>query len=413
MMETGLAESFAAQVPELPGLLDELLKCSRCGRCQAVCPVYLATGKERLVARGKLALILAASEGELDPTPSFVDTISRCLLCGACRDFCARGVPTDDIIRKVRALSARKLGLPRYYQLLVGGLTRPRLLSWVTRAGALGQSLLSVLPDAPLSLVPWLGKYASGSSLRLASRPFLSEKGSGRGQEGVEQKAGSVGLFVGCGANYLYPEAARAAEKLLAGAGVRVVAPSLQVCCGMPASSAGDEASMMELARRNAEALAGLSAVVTPCASCAHQLRTYASLGIDLPPVHLLTEFLAANPPVVRAASKTRRVAYHAPCHLRFARSGLAETHALLEAAPGIELVPVEPGCCGFGGLFALAHPNLAAEIGAERVRVLLRERPDIIATDCSGCIIHLRQALARLKAKVPVVSSGVLLAGS
>ena len=66
----------------------------------------------------------------------------------------------------------------------------------------------------------------------------------------------------------------------------------------------------------------------------------------------------------------------------------------------------------GFGGLFALAHPDLAQEILDERLRVLLRDRPEVIATDCSGCLVHLRQGLGRLRSKVPVVSSGQLLAG-
>ena len=34
----------------------ELERCSRCGSCMAVCPVYRETGEEGMVARGKLSL---------------------------------------------------------------------------------------------------------------------------------------------------------------------------------------------------------------------------------------------------------------------------------------------------------------------------------------------------------------------
>ena len=40
---------------------QELAECVRCGACQAQCPVYLESGKEGAVARGKI--VLAVSEG--------------------------------------------------------------------------------------------------------------------------------------------------------------------------------------------------------------------------------------------------------------------------------------------------------------------------------------------------------------
>ena len=36
---------------------EEVLKCIKCGSCLSVCPIYLETGQETLVARGKLALL--------------------------------------------------------------------------------------------------------------------------------------------------------------------------------------------------------------------------------------------------------------------------------------------------------------------------------------------------------------------
>ncbi len=41
----------------LMALDDRITACMKCGMCQAVCPMFGATGMEADVARGKLALI--------------------------------------------------------------------------------------------------------------------------------------------------------------------------------------------------------------------------------------------------------------------------------------------------------------------------------------------------------------------
>jgi glycolate oxidase iron-sulfur subunit len=246
--------------------------------------------------------------------------------------------------------------------------------------------------------VPWLGKYAG--SIPLAARPYLS----GPHPEGLT--SGAVGLFVGCGANYLYPAAARAAVRLLEAQGLRVVAPAAQLCCGLPAYSAGDAASAQALAERNLAAFEGCETIVALCASCAYRLRGYGGL----PEVRLLPELLAPAPP--RAGRRRLRLAYHAPCHARFEGAGTGPALKLLGSLPHVELLPAEEGCCGSGGLFALSHPELSAAILRERLRGLLALRPEAIATDCSGCLIQLRSGLAELGQDIPVVHIAQVVAG-
>ncbi len=307
--------------------------------------------------------------------------------------------PHRGIIQQVRVASAEALGLPRFYALLFAGLSRPRLLGLASRAGHLLQGLAAALPGAPLSLLPWVGKYAAAS--RLAARPYLS------GPLPAATAGSSVGLFVGCGANYLYPEAARAAVSLLEAQGVRLVVPPGQLCCGLPAYSAGDAAAAEELAQKNLAAFRGLDAVVALCASCAHRLRGYQGL----PEVKLLPELLSATGGA--AAGQRLRVAYHAPCHTRFEGAGKGPVLRLLSGLPRVELLAAEDGCCGSGGLFGLSHPKLSRLILHERLRSLLELRPQVIATDCSGCLIQLRSGLAELRRRLPVVHPAQLLAGT
>ncbi len=45
---------------------DQILKCSRCGFCQAVCPVYGSTLRPALNARGKMLLLKEVMDEEIE-----------------------------------------------------------------------------------------------------------------------------------------------------------------------------------------------------------------------------------------------------------------------------------------------------------------------------------------------------------
>ena len=50
---------------------DQILKCSRCGYCQAVCPAYGATLRPALNARGKMLILKEVMDGELDLSKAY------------------------------------------------------------------------------------------------------------------------------------------------------------------------------------------------------------------------------------------------------------------------------------------------------------------------------------------------------
>jgi glycolate oxidase iron-sulfur subunit len=72
---------------------EYLNHCSKCGGCQAACPLYLETQMEPLVARGKLFLMQNYLEGNLDLSPKMLDLMSLCLLCKSCTEQCPNSIP--------------------------------------------------------------------------------------------------------------------------------------------------------------------------------------------------------------------------------------------------------------------------------------------------------------------------------
>ena len=67
-----------------------LQQCMHCGMCLPTCPTYDATGKERNSPRGRISLMRAIADGDLEVTTTFADEMSYCLGCLACQTACAR-----------------------------------------------------------------------------------------------------------------------------------------------------------------------------------------------------------------------------------------------------------------------------------------------------------------------------------
>ena len=59
-------------------------QCMHCGLCLPTCPTYDATKLERNSPRGRIALMRAIADGQLEATKTFADEMYFCLGCLAC-----------------------------------------------------------------------------------------------------------------------------------------------------------------------------------------------------------------------------------------------------------------------------------------------------------------------------------------
>ncbi|MBF0529366.1 MAG: (Fe-S)-binding protein [Deltaproteobacteria bacterium] len=376
----------------------------------SVCPVYSQTGWEGSVARGKIALLKADLDGQVDLSARMKDLLSHCLLCGACAEICASGVKGDELIQAGRALALKDGGLERLQNMLTRDLLARGPLS---RFFWHGRSLLvkKVPPESGLHFrfpVPMLGK--DRWLPQLADQPFLSKPDVTSGREFGEGSGPRIALFVGCVGNYLRPQAAEAAVRLLTSAGARVIIPADQVCCGKPAAGAGDAETAAYLARRNMSVFSSLEFdyLVTFCATCSSQLKEYSHMD-DLDQAaplsarvkdltDLLVNVLKWQPEKGHedGASEPLKVFYHDPCHLRRKQGVHAEPRALISALPGVELVGGReaPVCCGYGGIFNLWHYQLSQDLFRARLEKIDPYEPDLVVTSCAGCWLQFADGL-------------------
>jgi len=393
------------------------IPCVRCGACTSVCPIYRATGRESLTARGKHHLL----DSETSASPVLADILSNCLLCGACENACSRGIDTPSRVAEARG---RLPGTASFLAHLTRkALGHPALLTAGTAAGRL---LTRCLPEES-GLRLRLGLLCPGRSAPHEPGPEVTaETGMA-----VNPAAASCLLFTGCLAAHLEPEIATATAQVVARlTGSPPFVPRIQTCCGMAARGAGDLEEARRLARKNIAAFEGsVLPILTPCGSCSSHLLTYPDLLADDPAwseralafvgrLRELTSFCdtlwaQAAPKLKSPPPAPERVFYHDPCHLRFDLKITTPPRRLLQRLPAVELaeLPGGPQCCGLGGLFHLSHPEISRRIRDSLAASFAGLDATTVVTTCTGCLLQWRQLLAAGGTKARAEHLAVFLA--
>src|SRR5208283_3667547 len=84
-----------------------LQQCMHCGLCLPTCPTFLETSRERHSPRGRISLMRAIADGELETTRAFADEMDYCLGCLACTTACPAGVDYGTLFESARAEADR------------------------------------------------------------------------------------------------------------------------------------------------------------------------------------------------------------------------------------------------------------------------------------------------------------------
>ena len=411
-----------------PRTYDRGLACVQCDACLPACPTFAETGLEADNPRGRIAAMLALSDGRLEPTPEVVGHLDGCLDCRACETACPSGVvfhelieETRDNLRKVRKST---LGERLLRAVLHGVVARPRrlrvalvpvralkkvgLVQLFRKVGG-----MALLPEAvgrmermlppgrlwPLALPPHSRAGGFHTILNLLHPAGLADS--------LKPKQ-TVGLHAGCVGSVLFDGVNVKAAELIAAAGADVLAPPKQSCCGAIHHHGDDAKAARDLARLNIDLFAGCDTITTASAGCGAMLRTYGHLLRDDPTyavranafarrVRDVTEVLHdLNLPRMRHAVE-RTAAYHEPCHLAHGQGVRREPRALLERIPGLTLVPLAEAdtCCGGPGRYPLTEPEMAGRLGTRKLDHLAASGAEVCVTGNAACVMHLRAEAA------------------
>ena len=364
---------------------DEMLRCNRCGFCQAACPTYDVLHRESATARGRLQLLRALSEGKFSLSPAIAQYLYSCLDCRSCLLNCPGGVRTDEIFSLARKVLAESEAFPVPLRAL-----GERVQEWHNVSGESNENRLS-----------W--------SENLAAKPY----------DLIGQKEAEVLYFIGC-VSGLYPMVygiPQAFVEILTAAGVSFTTlGDGEWCCGYPLLAAG--LPIEELAEHNIAQVKslGVRRLVTTCPSCYHTWKEHYPAA-DFEILHA-SEFVLIlleegrlpplHPPAWEGALPWR-VTYHDPCDLGRKSSLYEPPRSILRSIPGLELVEMSKNrasalCCGGGGNMETLEPTLAAEVARLRLSQAMETGAEAIVSACQQCERTLRMAARREKMKIKVL---------
>lgn len=411
--------------------LEKLLSaCTRCGACQAVCPMFAETGHEADVARGKLALLDGLAAKMFESPDGVMERLERCLLCGACAAKCPGNVGVMEIFSLARFIIKGVMGLsPLHRVALRMILAAPKRLDRLLGAAARIQALVikggsHSGETASIPLGP--SRIRDRHFVPLAPTPFreVIRHGEWRQAETTVSHQPIVAFFTGCLLDKFYPHVAQAAVTALTATGVRLFLPPDQGCCGMPAVSMGESKTFSRLLHHqvNCWSAQPFDYLVTACATCATMIKTLwptlsktvsGKLTTDLTAIaektmdisQFLVGALGLSSVAPPAGSAKIAVTYHDPCHLRNALGITREPRQLIQANPLYELVEMEEtdSCCGMGGTFNWRHYGLSTQIGLKKRERILATGASIVATSCPACMMQLSDLLAKTAPRVTV----------
>jgi FAD/FMN-containing dehydrogenase/Fe-S oxidoreductase len=398
------------------------LRCIGLGACRkqdsgAMCPSYMVTLEEEHSTRGRAHLLFEMLQGEAIrggwQDEHVKESLDLCLSCKACKSECPTNVDVATYRaeflshyyeRRRRPLDAYAFGFIDRWARLAS--IAPRTANLAARTPGLSQLLRRALRLAPERSLP---QFAPVTFRHWASRHRVATVEADRARPRSAPRDGDVILWVDTFNNYFHPGTSEAAFNVLTGVGLHVAIPAAPLCCGRPLYEFGLLAQARTYLQRILDELrpeieAGVPIVVLE-PSCASVFRDELRSLFPSDPLAdrlrrqtvLLSEFLLNHagyqPPAI-----ARRAVLHGHCHHKAVMKMSAEESLLRKA--GVDLQPLDAGCCGMAGPFGFSaeHYAVSQAIGERVLLPAVRQAASdtLIVADGFSCREQIVQATGR-----------------
>jgi len=405
----------------------QALQCIRCASCLNVCPVYRLVGGHVFgkVYTGGIGTILTAWFDELKKSE---DIQGLCIQCGACKDVCPGRIDIPELIMEIRRRLVQDQGLPLLQKAIYSVVNNRKLFHGMLRAASLaGKPFTSGKFVRHLPM--FLADLTDGRSLpAIAEKPFRDRFKEIK-QPACTEKAA---FYAGCLIDFAYPEMGEALVRVLNKAGIQVIFPQDQTCCGAPARYNGAYEVAAGNAVDNIKALLAedVTYVVSACPTCTvaldHEfINNFESLGqtewipkarelaaktIDFST--LVKKLVDEGRLTLKDGQDLGKLTYHDSCHLKRTLKVAEQPRELLQKA-GYELAEMFECdmCCGMGGSYSMKLPEISGPILQRKLKNIKDTGAPLVAMDCPGCVMQIRGGMDQDGAAVQVRHTVELLA--
>jgi glycolate oxidase iron-sulfur subunit len=425
-----MTTTFDSTHPPDPKLIDA---CVHCGFCLSTCPSYRVIGKETDSPRGRIYLMDGVNEGEIPLSPATVEHFDSCLGCLACVTTCPSGVQYDKLIEATRQQVERN-----HPRSLPDKLLRQLIFSIFPYPNRMRQLLrpLGLYQKTGLqNLVRSLG-FLDRLSPQLAAMESVLPPISPRAfQDTLPERVPAqgktryrVGLLLGCVQRLFNPDVNDATVRVLTANGCEVVIPKSQGCCGALTHHQGQQDQTEAIARQLIASFADTNVdyILVNASGCGHTLKEYGSILKDdsayatsaqafASKIRDVQEFLAEvglTAPLSPLQAEPLKLVYQDACHMLHGQKISVQPRQLLRQIPGVHLrEPVDAAlCCGSAGVYNILQPEVAAELGEQKVQNLTNTGASVIASANIGCFVQISKHLELQGKSTPVLHPMQLL---
>ncbi len=418
---------------------QDALRCIQCGACANVCPVYQTVGGHVFgsIYISAIGIILTAFYEGLDKAKEIT---RACIGCRSCVAVCPAKIDLEEIILHLRNEVTKEYGMGAIKNVAFKAVMKNRsLFHTMVRAASKLQIPVTEknTDDSGRRIIRHLPlHFMSRDFTEWRNLPAIAEKPFRDQFDSIVQKVDTpihrVGFFVGCGADFVYPEVGVSLIKVLNSFNVEVVFPKSQNCCGIPALYAGDTETGEFLAKQSVDAFteAQVDYILCICPTCTMAVKRdfvdrladhpqwsakAMALSVKTMDASAFLENILGASAKLMASGPEKGVTYHDSCHLKRGSNVWKEPRALLESS-GHRVAEMKNSdrCCGFGGTYSfLSHPQISKQITKDKVETIQATGMKTVATDCPGCMIMIKGAIGKADPTIRCVHTMELLAES
>lgn len=380
---------------KLEDFKEEINKCSKCGLCQSVCPIYKLTGNDCAVSRGKFVMLDGVLKGVLKLNRNINKYLDLCLKCDKCSNFCPSSIDVCKILETAKYNYEKNTLWGKFIFFLESKYVFGNLLK-----------LFKIIINSP--------------PLR-EEKQLIASEASNR-DVGAEANKLKLLYFKGC-VNNIFPQTDKFLHKLFDNSDVEIIEKDFD-CCGLPFLSSGNLERFEEIKKHNLELMnCDFDYILTDCASCESTLKSYfqstkndvgqenptydlssrtSERNVAIPSFISLGE-LIANQNIKFKFEKPIKVTFHKPCHLENDDFWLK----VIENCENVEYVKMKDydECCGFSGEFAIKNHKISMQISKQKAQNAINTGADYVITTCPACVLGLKQGMLGIKKSPKVLS--------
>ncbi len=375
----------------------EINKCSKCGLCQSVCPIYKLTGNDCAVSRGKFVMLEGVLKGDLKLNQNINKYLDLCLKCNKCSDFCPSAIDVCKIFEIAK------------YEYV-------KNTFW-------GKFVFFLESKFVFGIFLKIGKFLK----KITQSIHHTNVEKGVTEQQVRGENLKLLYFKGC-VNNIFPQADRFLHRLFDNSNVEIIEKDFD-CCGLPFLSSGNLDRFEEVKKHNLALMdCDFDYILTDCASCESTLKKYFQptendVGLENPTCNLSLRAdneilcsgaqnddvkfinlgeLIAQQDIKFKFKKPIKVTFHKPCHLE----NDDFWQKILTNCENVEYVKMQDydECCGFSGEFTIKNFKIATQLMKQKAQNAVATGADYVVTTCPACVIGLKLGLRGIKKSPKVV---------